>query len=1015
MEDNRRAYYEAIARSGNRTLGRDVAGNAASQVGEIIATMLRREGTTVGHVFVICAEPGMGKTSAVSHVLNSLDSRANRTKYIDLTTNGPAGATSRMVKTCRDMARMKTDDNVVTLAFDNVPSSDESEVQKQARAIRKLAQAGCNVVLSMLPEAEPLLEELPDAILYGSRDLVLTRYSPGNGIGPQDETIALFTHGIPRLVRAVQFVPQSRLSRLDSDGRYLSSLARVVEESIRPTLIDEERELRFAMIELGSGSISDLDKALGDVDPSLLEAVSQDAPFFGLDLVSGTFSCAGVSTVDGIRGCMQALQRTGSGFERVSEGVSALLVMKGEYERAGVVVALCGARSRAEIVLGHAAEFVNAGCRGVVEDCVRLAAEAGETTDIADARLVISCVVDAEHEFDEMRHHVRGEDISQATSLFLSLRDALAGGAIPKDPPQGRGYDVTRKGLETALYGIDLMSRFMFPDAFSFLLGAPERLSGPSVSSSIIWMEYTLAIYLSGSTPTPEDGEGFRRATYFAAGSGVPFLSLGLAAVGPVASVLVGRSDHEPLLETCIQRSAYMGNKLLQAVCLMVAAIADQRIGTGARAYVRLGQAAELATACRARHLLAACHILQCATKSALGERVVAGELLDGSMPPRLGMVARAVAVVVDRSEGARLGLMGEIREDACPEGLVWLVNTLVNDFGSLSARLRNVVPRSWVEQVERVSDSVGVLLSRSDATADATSEPDILDDSYEVEVSLLGGFHVAVNGVPVPEARFERRRAKSLLALLGAIEGHRARRFEVMETVWPEYDFHDAKQRVYEATSVLRGELTTKLGQTDVDPLISNRGASTIELNPECTRCDVDEFEGLARRALGEPKGHARDVLSMCAQIEQVYHGDLFVPSVDGAAIIEQRRQQLRDLYTDAMVLASTSALAVGRAPLAVHYAKVACTSDPLREDAEIALVRALGVSGRRVDAERSYQEFAERIVGGMKRPPSRELRDAYREVMEGTEGGSSHVEDVTFDGDEGHPDVPEDDVDQP
>lgn len=978
-----------------------------SAVGEAICGTIQRDGTSVGHVFVLCAEPGMAKTTAISYVLNSHDSRDNKVRYVDLSSSSSCNATSRIVKTCRDVMKFKKPENTVTVAFDGIPASDESELSKQTRAIRKAAQAGCNVIISILPEGEALLEDLSDAVCFTSRDFLVARYASKNTFGPEDQAIARYTHGIPRLVRAAQFASGATIFRLDTDGRYLSALSRTVEESLRTALIEEERALRLAMIEIGRGAISDLRLVLDEVDASILGALADDAPFFGIDLAAGTFCCAGLTSNDGMRGCMRALDRNGHGLEYVSDAVLLLLVSRGDYVRGGIVARVATAEARTNAVIKRSAEFLDAGCRGLVEECVASAIESGSAEDIVEPRLLLSCFVDGAHDYLELRRHLSMDSVGRSGVLFLHVREFLAGRDSTPELPQDSDRAGVQRALSVVLRSAEMLAELRFSDCFAYLLGSPERLGESSVSTSLLWIEYQLACYLDGSTPTPEDSEGFRRAAYFAAGSGIPFLSLAFSAVAPAASILVGHSSHEPIIETCIQRTAYMGNDLLQAACLVTAAIADTRSGSGARAYVRLQRAEQLARASGADYLACACRILCCATRSALGERVDASDLLAHPMPDRVGMVGRALAAVVDRGDSARLGLMGEQREDACPEGLIWLVSTLSNDFGALSSRFRNVVPRSWVHQAERVADSVGGVLSRgSSSLPDPQEMGDPMND-YEVELSLLGGFHVAVNGVPVPEAHFERRRAKSLLALLGAVSGHCARRYEVMETVWPEFDFHDAKQRVYEATSVLRGELTTKLGKTDVDPLVSNRGASTIAFDMECVRCDVDEFERMAKEALSLPKDHAQDALALCAQIEELYHGDLFVPAVDGAGIIERRRRELRELHDDVMVLASTRALAVGRSSLAVHYAKLACASNPLREDAEIAMVRALGTCGRRMDAERSYQEFAERIVGSMRRPPSKELRAAYREVMDGAEGKSPRIEDVTIDGGEGGPDA--------
>ena len=54
------------------------------------------------------------------------------------------------------------------------------------------------------------------------------------------------------------------------------------------------------------------------------------------------------------------------------------------------------------------------------------------------------------------------------------------------------------------------------------------------------------------------------------------------------------------------------------------------------------------------------------------------------------------------------------------------------------------------------------------------------------------------------------------------------------------------------------------------------------------------------------------------------------------------------------------------------------ALTSDDMREDAVVSMVRALRASGRNVEADRQYQRYARRLMQSANRPPSRLLRRA-------------------------------------
>src|SRR5262245_56666262 len=57
------------------------------------------------------------------------------------------------------------------------------------------------------------------------------------------------------------------------------------------------------------------------------------------------------------------------------------------------------------------------------------------------------------------------------------------------------------------------------------------------------------------------------------------------------------------------------------------------------------------------------------------------------------------------------------------------------------------------------------------------------------LEVRLLGGFAVAVDGQPLPAATWQRKRVAGLLKLLALAPSHRLHREQLLEALWPALD----------------------------------------------------------------------------------------------------------------------------------------------------------------------------------------------------------------------------------
>ena len=120
------------------------------------------------------------------------------------------------------------------------------------------------------------------------------------------------------------------------------------------------------------------------------------------------------------------------------------------------------------------------------------------------------------------------------------------------------------------------------------------------------------------------------------------------------------------------------------------------------------------------------------------------------------------------------------------------------------------------------------------------------------IEIHVLGGFHVTVDGVPVSPEAWPRRHAAALVKLLALSDGRRVHREQVLEALWPGLDLERAGPRLHKAAHYAR----KAMGEGAV--VLRN---DLVALAPEYdVRVDVDRFDEAAREALALGTASAAD-----------------------------------------------------------------------------------------------------------------------------------------------------------
>src|SRR5215204_3524815 len=113
--------------------------------------------------------------------------------------------------------------------------------------------------------------------------------------------------------------------------------------------------------------------------------------------------------------------------------------------------------------------------------------------------------------------------------------------------------------------------------------------------------------------------------------------------------------------------------------------------------------------------------------------------------------------------------------------------------------------------------------------------------DAVLVEVRLLGGFAVSVEGVLVDSARWGGRRGQTLVKLLALSSGHRLHREQVMDALWPMVSVDVGAARLHRATHMARNALG------DRGAIAVSAGGLALWPSAEVV-VDVERFEALAR-----------------------------------------------------------------------------------------------------------------------------------------------------------------------
>lgn len=942
--------------------------------------------TPRSRLLAICAEPNLGASDVITDILLRVPLPGAKVFRRSLLGHDPDSAAAALVRLARSVSKAPSP---AVVAIDDIPSSDEPDALRQANALRRMWEAGALVVFSLPPEAGQLLSFLPECSVVSSRGLLIQSVVD-HGASARSKLLWRLSFGIPDLVRLLEPVPNDDLERSLPSHSYGDALSRHLSLSLRRSLTDEELRVRLCMVLLGSGAFEDLSLALDGPCDEMLSHISSVAPFFSVDHSRRSFLTLLTDEALALSGPLARLEATSALFPDVVANSLRLILERGSFLRAVRLFALPGGSGAYGHALRFGASLLDAGGAGVVASALEERLGSCRTEDRSQALSSAVSAVCGEDvgwaALEKYRDRVTKEEGVRDALMFVDAREALRGRR-----PLVAYAELEWSGLGRRLLvhreAVELMAGGRPSAAMRLLLANPCGPSIETVSSALLCLDQEVARLLlcddGGRSETlVERSVEILRSSQARGLTGYADCAMALrAALRPA-----GNASH---IESALSRAEKSGDTVVQAVSLAAGCVYDLRSGAFPRASVRSTLAVVIARRAGLDYVARVSRLLGEAARFLMGD-LSEGDAVDSS-PDELGEICRFAHDVMRADRD--LGSLEDEHGAKLPVDTLWLLVVLSECLGDFSGLFEKMLPASWRyavsaarsgKEAAALRDSEEIVFRRAD------SHPALMGEEAPIRVSLLGGFCITVRGIRVLDGRVGHRNAQSMLVFLLLQRRATARRRQIVEQIWPECDYAIGANRVYQATSALRAAIAEV--DPSLDPFVLGRSTRSIAIDKDLVSCDVDDLRACARAASdGEDDA---EIVQMARRAERLYAGDLYVPSADRTGFVAAKRDELRDLYVDAMVAGSDAALRLDRKRTAARLAANALEADAVREDAVVALVSALRADGRDVEADRQCRSFVRRLAQTTGSAPSWRLRQVMRGPSEARGGGEEGFE---------------------
>lgn len=250
---------------------------------------------------------------------------------------------------------------------------------------------------------------------------------------------------------------------------------------------------------------------------------------------------------------------------------------------------------------------------------------------------------------------------------------------------------------------------------------------------------------------------------------------------------------------------------------------------------------------------------------------------------------------------------------------------------------------------------------------------------SSPLEIHLLGGFQVFVEGEPVKESEIKGRKARSLLKMIAYRRNAQMGREKALDELWPDLDREAANGQLYKALHHIRNAFEPHTEEAREWVTISDE---LIQIDPPGELAtDASLFEDAARSGINE------EDRSLLERAVSIYSGS-FLPMNRYAEWAAPPREHYRQLHLDTLIALAERYEADGELSEAAETLRRVMENEPALETAHRALMRIFAKKGQPTRAFHQYEVCRKRLGEELGMRPSSETVRILDDIREGRLG---------------------------
>ena len=250
--------------------------------------------------------------------------------------------------------------------------------------------------------------------------------------------------------------------------------------------------------------------------------------------------------------------------------------------------------------------------------------------------------------------------------------------------------------------------------------------------------------------------------------------------------------------------------------------------------------------------------------------------------------------------------------------------------------------------------------------------------------IKCLGGFRAMRGRVPVRDAEWKSKRAKTFVKLLVAQDGYSVSRERAAEMLWPDLDPDELGQTFNSMLHRVRKVLEPKHVSAKTGSCILHQDG-IIKLNKDVVWTDIGQLRfHLDTTERMKSSGQPENIVGEYEKAFDLYAGD-FLPEdiyTDWASPV---RDHLRIRYLRALEDAAGIAESSGDRDRALRFYEKMFSADPCNEKACCWLMTRYHSDARRREAVRTYERCERALSKDVDLEPDEQTKKLYRRILEG------------------------------